>query len=313
MGTEIDIAGNFIYNGIKEFNRMSSFNNESDIFYILYHISVGIERLQKVLLVLLENIIVDYDEFEKSLITHNHIDLHDRIRKIYMIEFNSHQNGFLQLINSFYNSCRYNRFNFQGDLRKERDLFIKYLSERLHIEIIVDDFILNTPNDDRIKSYIGRVVGSISRKYYEAIREQAYKLGIFTYELRYESPAAKIFLPKFKRESLQEQYANEQVAIKEFIIFLINTKETSGFIRFLKSIDPLNLDVALADEYVADICEGNISQALVDEVESLYEEDVENIRERLQCVGVIGNRNCIFDGEDDFADEDDHDEYDNEE
>lgn len=59
---------------------------------------MGIERLQKVLLVLLENITVDdYEEFEKSLITHNHMELHKRIRNNCGIEFNADQNGFYSL------------------------------------------------------------------------------------------------------------------------------------------------------------------------------------------------------------------------
>lgn len=274
---------------------------------------MGIERLQKVLLVLLENITVDdYEEFEKSLITHNHMELHNRIRNNCGIEFNADQNGFLQLINSFYNSCRYDRFNLYGKLRRERDLLVEYVSDRLHIEIIVDDFIFSTPNTDSIKNFFGSVVGEISRKYYEEIKEQAYKLGIYTYELRYESPAVKVFLPGLKRESLQEQYFDEQVSIKEFIIFLMNTRETSGFMRFVKSIEPLNLDVAFAEEYIADICEGNIPQALVDEVECLYLDDVENVKERLECVGVIGDRSCYFFDEDESLDEDDYDEDDKE-
>ena len=56
MSTEIDIAGTFIYNGMKELEQMEMFKNESDIFSFLYHISVGIERIQKVLLVMLEEI-----------------------------------------------------------------------------------------------------------------------------------------------------------------------------------------------------------------------------------------------------------------
>ena len=299
MGAEIDIAGKFIYSGIKEFNRLTSFINERDIFCVLYQISVGIERLQKVLLVLVENITVDgYEEFEKSLITHSHVDLQNRIHKKCNITFKSHQNSFLHLINLFYSSCRYNRFNFYGDLRKERDLFIKYFSEKLSIEIVVNDYFFNTPIDNRIRNYFGRVVGSIAKQYYEEIKEQAFKLNIFTYELDYDSSAAKIFLPKFEKDSLQQQYFDEQVSLKEFIIFLMNTKKTSGFMRVLRSIDPLDIDVALADDYLADICKGNIPHGLVDEVECFYQDHVGNIKERLEYLEIIGKSGCFFDDED---------------
>lgn len=214
--------------------------------------------------------------------------------------------AFIQLLGQFYLNCRYNRFDLQGDIQKERDLLTKHLSEILDIEIIVDELIFPTPNDDKIKNYFGRVVGSIARKYYETIKEQANKLNIYTYELEYESSAAKIFLPEFKRESLQEQYFNEQISVKEFLIFLMNTKETSGFLNFIKSIEPISFDIALANDYLADICKGNIPHALVDEVESIYE-DIENRKERLEYVEIVGKRNLFFDD-----DEEDYDECDNE-
>lgn len=56
MVTELDVSGTFIYEGIKQLNRTEVFSIESEIFYFLYNISVGIERLQNVLLVLLEKI-----------------------------------------------------------------------------------------------------------------------------------------------------------------------------------------------------------------------------------------------------------------
>lgn len=296
MGTEIDIAGTFIYNGIKEFNRLKTFNYEQEVFHILYPISAGIERLQKVLIILLEDIsLEEFEDFEKSLITHNHQELHNRIRQKYKIEFNSQQNSFLQLITNFYNSCRYSRFNLNGNYSRERDLLIKFITENLNIEITVDDWLMSTQNDEKIKSFFGRIVGSISRKYYEAIREQAWRLNIYTYELRSNSPAAKIFLPEFRRNSLQEQYINEQISLKEFLIFLINTRETSGFYEFIKSIKPLNIDIALAQEYLADICMGEVSQSLIDEVEFLYTEEVEDVKERLSCMEAVGNMSYIFD------------------
>lgn len=74
MGREIDIAGTFIYNGMKSFDAMDGFSQECDVFQVLYSIAVGVERIQKVLLVLLENFPDDISEkyiidFEKSLIT----------------------------------------------------------------------------------------------------------------------------------------------------------------------------------------------------------------------------------------------------
>jgi hypothetical protein len=43
------------------------------------------------------------------------------------------------------------------------------------------------------------------------IEERSRDLNISTHELRYESPAHKIFLPQFKNEPVQEQIVTEQV------------------------------------------------------------------------------------------------------
>ena len=53
MGTELDIAGTFIYDGINSLKSMGNFEVESEIFSFLYHISVGIERMQKIIIVLI--------------------------------------------------------------------------------------------------------------------------------------------------------------------------------------------------------------------------------------------------------------------
>lgn len=73
MVVELDIAGEFIYNGINELNRMEIITNDAPTFFSLYNISVGLERLQKIVLVLwkLEDT-SDEEKFEKSLITHSH-------------------------------------------------------------------------------------------------------------------------------------------------------------------------------------------------------------------------------------------------
>jgi len=44
MGTELDVSGAFIYNGLEKLHKMDTFYHEQDVFEVLYNISVGIER-----------------------------------------------------------------------------------------------------------------------------------------------------------------------------------------------------------------------------------------------------------------------------
>ena len=79
MVLELDIAGEFIYDGIHTLNQMKAVNEETNLFSFLYHTAVGIERLQKIILVLFEPVDVEnHKEFEDGLITHSHTELHHR-------------------------------------------------------------------------------------------------------------------------------------------------------------------------------------------------------------------------------------------
>ena len=70
MVTELDIAGEFIYDGIHRLNQMRAVNEDAGLFSFLYHTAVGIERLQKIVIVLFEEVNQEeYEEFEKSLKT----------------------------------------------------------------------------------------------------------------------------------------------------------------------------------------------------------------------------------------------------
>lgn len=47
MANELDVAGEFIYAAIDKFNKMNNFDQVGDNFFFLYHLAVGIERVQK--------------------------------------------------------------------------------------------------------------------------------------------------------------------------------------------------------------------------------------------------------------------------
>ena len=76
MVSELDISGEFIYNGISIVNNMNSIDSEmpTELFLALYNISVGIERLQKIILVLWEfDEKEPIEEFSERIKIHNHV------------------------------------------------------------------------------------------------------------------------------------------------------------------------------------------------------------------------------------------------
>lgn len=297
MVTELDIAGEFIYDGIHTLNQMRAVNEEASLFSFLYHTAVGIERLQKIIIVLFEEVKPDqHEEFEKSLITHSHTSLHERIKKLTTVDFNARENSFLHMLTSFYNSARYDRFNLDSQFAKEQQLFSNYLDEnvgadKIEYDIFYNQVILLTP---QIKEILGRIIGTISKKYYELVLRGCEQAGTFTYELRTDSKAEKVFRSTYKKNSLQEQKITEKLALKELLVCLRKSKEKSPLLHYIDSIEPLEFDLALFNEYISEISDGIIPQGLVDEVEELYKEN-NYYRQRKASVDAIGNPNVDFD------------------
>jgi len=52
----VSIAGAFVYNGLRRFHEMQMLEHTDEIFEFFYNLSVGIERLLKVAVVLLERL-----------------------------------------------------------------------------------------------------------------------------------------------------------------------------------------------------------------------------------------------------------------
>ena len=267
MSNELDVAGTFIYEGIKQLGRIEVFSVESEVFFFLYTISVGIERLQKILLVLLEDMNYNnFKEFEKSLNTHYHHSLNDRIKNKCNVNFSERENGFFEVLDKFYYKCRYGRFELTYEEYSEIELINDYITKHFgrNVEFKYSFWNDKIVNNDKIKDYFGRVIGSISKKYYSEIKKASYKLNIYTYELRTDSPAQKLFLSKFSNNSFHMQNVDESIALKEFFIFLMNNKEDNSFTRFIKTIEPLDIDLGLINDYIEEICKGEVPTALVD-------------------------------------------------
>ena len=81
MGREIEIAGEFIYESMREMYSLKSFDEHIRVNKVLYNASVGTERLQKILLFMfLVNQTSDFDHLPKSLKEHKHLALHELIK-----------------------------------------------------------------------------------------------------------------------------------------------------------------------------------------------------------------------------------------
>lgn len=298
LGEEISISGAFIYNGLRRYHEMRNIDYTDEVFEFLYNTSVGFERLLKIAIILFEhNDSVDQEELEKSLITHNHLELLARLKTHTKINFGSPQIEFLGLLAKFYKSLRYDRFSLSSvyDAKKERKALRDLLKKHLKVDIPNDSSFLGTPNEEQYRRFIQKIILKISRTLYEIIKSRAGEINLYTYELRHGSKAESVFLREI-------DISEEDILWKELLIFFMNTESTSGYLEFLRRIPPLDFDPGLIDDYL-DCFKSNSAKAFVmDELEHHYTELEDDARDRLKLMQVIGAPNVSFDtDEDDYS------------
>jgi hypothetical protein len=298
LGEEVSISGTFIYNGLRRFHELKKLDYTDEIFEVFYFLSVGLERLLKIAVVLLEhNDTVNQKALEQSLITHIHLDLLHRIKQHTTVNLSTPHNEFLGLLATFYKTFRYDRFSLTSvfDFKKERNALCGFLGKYLQVAFQDPTPLWGTPNEARYRRFIRKTVLKISTVLYKIVETRASELNLYTYQLRDGSKAQTVFLG-------EADIPAEDVLWKELLVFFMNTKSTSGYLEFLRSIPPLDFDPELVDEYL-DCFQSDAAKAFViDELKTHYGEMTDK-GDRLKKMEVIGSPNVSFDAldaEEDF-------------
>jgi hypothetical protein len=136
LGIEIDASGTFVYNGIRALHELVSLSHPVDSFEVLYNLSVGIERLLKVAIILIEHHDqIDIEQFEESLISHNTIDLANRVDSHRSLQLSNVHREFLSLLSKFYKTHRYGRYSLSAvpNIYEEKRLFLEFVAKHLQI------------------------------------------------------------------------------------------------------------------------------------------------------------------------------------
>ena len=292
LGEELHIAGSFIYNGLRRFHELKKLDHADELFEFLYSLSVGLERLLKIAVVLHEHSdAADQSALEQSLITHSHLDLVARLRKHVTISFSGPQNDLLQLLSTFYKTLRYDRFSLNSVYKgqKEAAAIRGVLAKHLNVNFPDEKNLFGTFNEDRYRTFVNRTILKISRDIFKVIVERSRVLGLYTYELRHGSKAESVFLREVK-------IGDEDVLWKELLIYFMNVAPSTGYLQFLKGIDPLDFDPALVGDYL-DCFKSDASKAeIMDELESHYEEmDSGERKQRLVTISLIAAPGVYFD------------------
>lgn len=303
IGKEMDLAGTFAYNALSTLNTTQDVYLNDQIFMFLYNASVSVERMQKCVLFMYGNYNgTEIEQFAETIKIHDHQNLQCKINDYTRKKLSEEQNALLILLRNFYADGRYANYSMDGayDYKSALEAFVRqyYDASMVKTHFFTED----TYVSEEAKERIGRTLGKLLRYYYDLIREKAHELNLYTYELRSGSPAERVFLNTFPKSSLQAINASERNALAELIVYLITNKDSTGYLNYVRGLNPLDLDPHLVPEYLADIMNRQIPQSLVDEVTSIYEDmSYEQVADRKGSISVIGETHVYFleDDEDD--------------
>lgn len=289
LGTELETSGIFIYNGLKQINDLKYYEYAEDVFEILYNLSVGLERLMKIVIVLTEHQDYSNQEALENSLRHHKLDcLRNRIEINHNLELNDIQKEFLVLLTTFYKKHRYDRFNINesNSYTKDKESFIHFLCKKLNIKTNNESPLHTFKNTKQIKSFLVKIVSKITIKLYEIIEIKARELNIYTYDLRPNGKAYKVFIYK------DFNFELHTILKKELVIALLNSKN-SNFIKFIKSIKPLVFDVQDENEIISLLLIDNNLEDYFDVLETYYEE-LDNKKERFDTLEAIGVKGVEF-------------------
>ncbi len=161
LGTELDIAGRFLFNGLLAFHEMEHFAAEEDAFEFLYSVAVGVERLLKIAVILTEHDSAVRPRSLRKEPDHAYAPGTDPTFKGQARTQNSGaENEFIALLGRFYTSQRYGRYSLNSVFApaQERDELVKFLEKHLDIKIDVNGLLTTTQNERQHRKFIGKVV-----------------------------------------------------------------------------------------------------------------------------------------------------------
>lgn len=302
LGTELDIAGRFLYDGLYAFHLMEHFSREEDAFEVLYSVAVGVERLIKIALILSDHDkSTDQEAFESELITHSHQDLLHRLTVNHPINMGKVHHDFIAMLATFYKSRRYGRYSLASVAApaKERDELVAFLEKHLQIKIDVTNMFGVTRNDLSIRKFFGKVISKIALPIYEIIYEEAGRLNLYTHEIEYGTKASKIFT--FKKFD----FLDEDILQAELLAYFMSEKSTGPNSQLLRDgAEALPFDPAEEQDYMLALRSERKKLMILDQLDALYEEHVSDVADRLELMRA-SYFSIFFPSDDDGEDEED--------
>lgn len=295
MVKEVEVAGALIWKSIKDLDRAKvekdspvGGNNISYLFMAFYQAAQGIERLQKIVIELMiknnppkDNELKGVEELLRS---HNHIELHDYIKKRSNTCINKNDRHFLETLRIFYKDARYGRYSYSDDNEREATLL-----HELGKSLQKNDY------DNNVKNCFGKALARISKSYYDLIKDLSYEINIYVYEIDAYSDANYVFYND-EKESLYKRYKQIEQSKKELLYYLMIRGRELLPETIIKDLSVLDFDTADIPNYImALVSDCNSVSDLYDYVDYAYDELAEDNKEKWkERIEIIKNIHAVI-------------------
>lgn len=291
---EVEIAGVQIWKSIEDISRSYIVKEGKNviidyIFTSLYQAAQGIERLLKISIELLVygNEKYNKEKVNKLLYGHSHSAMVDYLTNEKRLELKAREKYLVELLSKFYNSGRYHRYSYNKD-------------NLLELKII-REFAKNVKDenyDDDVKHMYGKSIGKISRALYSLIKQLSWEHQMFVYELNPGSVANFVF-SSYYQEDLYLILKQIEQSKRELLWYLIKKGEELLLKKIGEEYEEIPFDDMGLEECLHElVCNENSGEKIYEFVSEQYDEmvadDKEKWKKRLEFIGIIGNRNIIF-------------------
>lgn len=289
---ELEIAGVQIWKAIEDINKVY-LSKDCDsciidfLFTSFYQASQGVERLLKIAveLVAYTEKNTEKNKTDKILYSHNHVALADYLEKKNKLKLDSACRNLLNMLMTFYNEGRYNRYLDSA----EDTLELKILA-KLGKSLRAEDF------DQEFKKMYGKLLGNISRGCYELIYNISHEINVYVYDFNKTSIARMVFWDSYDK-NLYKSLLKFENAKKEMLWYLINNGSSIKDKYVQANIDPLEFDGI--DEYIFEMIRDNLGESFIEDfIDEEYIElktnQKEAVKERISFLNYLfGNNGAI--------------------
>jgi hypothetical protein len=142
-----------------------------------------------------------------------------------------------------------------------------------------------------IRKSLEKLIYKITNTVFRLIEMSASAQNIYTYKLRGDSKAIKVFYSF--NESVD--FLDEDYAKREIILFLLSNKNESAHIKFLKSLPSLELDDECSADYIRQLLNDKDIYSARDEVDALIEgKSNKERKKRFDMLDIIDNEHFGF-------------------